>query len=56
MLDPDKAVRQMMEAHADVAAGRPPRYGGPDEIEREQPCWFENTEFKAIPPSEVRAK
>jgi O-acetyl-ADP-ribose deacetylase (regulator of RNase III) len=53
MLAAEEAVRQMMRAHLDFAAGLPPAYDAA-EIEREQPCWYENTEFKVVPPGQVR--
>ena len=47
MMEPETAVRQMMAAHRDVESGLPPRWG-PEEVAREQPLVYVNSEFKAI--------
>ena len=47
MMKPHTAIEQMMQAHSDILNGVHPRYTN-EEIIKEQPCWYENTEFKTI--------
>lgn len=50
MMPADQAVRQMAEAHADFVRGLPPRHPCPVDA---QPKYYENTEFKFIPATEI---
>lgn len=53
LMSSDVAVSQMRDAHRDFDSGRPPRFSA-EQIKEEQPLWYENTEFKHIPPAFVR--
>ena len=53
-MPPLEAIHQMMQAYHDFFAGHAPRHGDTAFIIDEQPDWYENTEFKTIPASQVR--
>ena len=48
----DNAIAQMKAAYDDFIAKRPPRYSAED-IKKEQPKYYENTEFKDIAAGEI---
>jgi O-acetyl-ADP-ribose deacetylase (regulator of RNase III) len=54
MMSASEAILQMRAAHGDFCAGRPARFDA-ERIVAEQPPWYENTEFKPIDPSQVKA-
>lgn len=53
LMSSDVAVSQMRDAYRDFYSGSPARFSA-EQIKEEQPTWYENTEFKHIPPGSVR--